>query len=71
MTDLKTARFQIQDNNTLLLIFSKSWNHGRVDTPKIKNTITEALEKLFGGNWKVETRLEEGGISNLNVDDVF
>jgi hypothetical protein len=47
MTDLKTARFQT-DGTKLTLIFAKSWSHGRVDTPKVKNLIAESLETLFG-----------------------
>ncbi len=69
MTDLKTARFQT-DGIKLTLIFSKSWNHGRVDTPKVRNLICEWLTKLFGWDWTVECRLD-AGIWVLNVDEVF
>ena len=62
MTDLKSARFVI-DGQNLTLIFMKSWNHGRVNTPKVKNIITEALSSIFAGDWRVECKIEEGNLS--------
>ena len=70
MTDLKSARFGI-DEQTLTLIFMKSWNHGRVNTPKVKHIITEALSSIFSGNWKVECKIEEGKHGNMGIDEVF
>jgi DNA polymerase III subunit gamma/tau len=40
-TDLKTARFSIEEH-ILKLTFAKKWNHDRVNTVKIRNIITEA-----------------------------
>ncbi len=70
--DLKTARFQL-DDTVLTLIFSKKWNYDRVNLPKTKNILTEALEVLFGNNYNIECRLQESGHGNLAhaVDEVF
>ena len=46
-TDLKMTRFKTE-NEALILTFSKKWNFDRVNTPKIKGTITETLYNLFG-----------------------
>ncbi len=70
MTDLKSARFQV-DGQILIFIFTKSWNHGRVNTPKVKNLITEALSTLFSGDWRVECKLEEWNHGNIGADEVF
>ena len=70
--DLKTARFQL-DDTVLTLIFSKKWNYDRVNLPKTKNTITEALEHLFGKSYTIVCQLQESGHGNLAhaVDEVF
>lgn len=70
-SDLKMARFQ-ESENTLTLIFSKKWNHDRVNLSKTKNLIIENMTILFGGDWNVECRLQEGvwWLNNI-VDEVF
>jgi hypothetical protein len=65
-TDLKTARFTLE-GTTLTLIFSKNWNYERVNTPKVKNIITEICTSIFGGEWGVKCELQEGG--NMNISE--
>jgi DNA polymerase III gamma/tau subunit len=61
MTDLKNARYELQDM-TLILIFAKKWNYDRVNTPKEINTILEALSIRFPGEWTVRCELDMGGV---------
>ncbi len=69
--DLKSARFQI-DGTTLILSFSKKWNYDRVNTPKIRNMITEKIHLLFWEIWKIECRFIEwsSGLKDA-VHEVF
>ena len=56
--DLKSARFQV-DGTTLILSFGKKWNYDRVNTPKIRNTIGEAIIALYKENWQIQCILDE------------
>ena len=56
--DLKTARFQV-DGTTLTLIFGKKWNYDRVNTPKVRNNIGEAITELYKAHWNIECKLDE------------
>lgn len=70
-TDLKMTRFKTE-NESLILTFSKKWNFDRVNTPKIKSTISDTLCSLFGWSWSVICHLEEGGGNLVHVaDDIF
>ena len=70
MTDLKTARFQVEGEK-LILIFWKGWNHGRVNTPKVKNEIIEATEKLGMSITSLECSLATTSGNDLNIDEIF
>lgn len=67
--DLKTARFEIKDNN-LTFIFSKEWHYNRTNDPSIKTLIAETLTGLYGGNWNVICRIDSAVNANL-LDEVF
>jgi hypothetical protein len=60
MTDLKNARYELQDM-TLVLIFAKKWNYDRVNTPKEMGTILEALNTRFPDQWTVRCELDTVG----------
>ncbi len=68
--DLKTARFE-HSGNILTLIFSKEWHYNRANTPSMRGIICENLEIIYGGNWKVECRLDWNTIGANIVDEVF
>ena len=68
--DLKTARFETKENS-LTFIFSKSWHYNRANDPAMKTIITEQLEKMYGGTWKVECKLEASASHIEILDEVF
>ena len=70
--DLKTARFQVE-NTTLTLIFGKKWNYDRVNTPKVRNTIIEAIAALYRESWQILCTLDEKNPSHQvqMVEGVF
>ena len=60
--DLKTARFTLdntpwEERCVLHLIFPKKWNYDRVNTPRIRNIISEVCSLTFSWRWEVKCEL--------------
>ncbi len=68
--DLKTSRFT-EESGVLTLIFSKKWNHDRVNTAKVRNIIAESCQELFSGDWEVRCEFREWALAGNITEWVF
>ncbi len=69
VTDLKTARFEIQ-GTVLTLIFAKEWHYGRINTPASKNILVEILKEIYDQDWTLLCKLDATPGVNI-ANDIF